>query len=115
MAKVTGMSQDIQNYRTVRGRITYSEVPGVRNIVKTYRRPGRVSAGVGNLLSLTVSDRKEEWESLTPGEKDSWNTEGAKIQMTGFELFIQEGWKMGLDAIAGVGRSKFCYSNGAVL
>lgn len=114
MPIVTGAEENLVNYKSYKNRITYVEITGVRNIVKSYRATLRRSAVADAFLSDTFDYRRQGWLDLSQPEKDSWNNKASEMEMTGFDLFVQDGYKMGLNAISGVGISNFCYSNGAI-
>lgn len=114
MPKVTGAEDNLKFYKSYKGRLSYlADVKG-RNIIKRYVPTRKYTSGAGDIIALTLANSRQEWQALSQAEKDTWNNKASEFEMTGYELYIQEGFKEGFNAISGVGLSKFCFSNGVI-
>lgn len=114
MTIVTVPQNNLIYYKSYKGRITYLDGVFGKKVIKLYKNTLKRSIGASNIIELTRLQSVKEWQALTPAQKTTWNNKAKEFGMEGYQLYIQEGFKQGFNAISGVGISNFCYSNGVI-
>lgn len=104
MVKVIGTDDDVKFMVSVGKCMTYQRRRGNNYAIKFYRPTTKRKETLNPYYRLIYDNQKTLWAGLSQGQKDLWNSKGQGFGMTGFELYIQEGWKSNLSSIYGVGR-----------
>lgn len=109
MAKVTTPNNDLSFFHSLGFSITLSIEDGVRNVVKGYKRNTKRVESADQFIQLIYDSKRDDWNNLTAPQKEVWNDKGEEYGMTGFQLFMSEGFKENFNARYKEGRYKGCY------
>lgn len=100
MAKVTTPSDTLINFQTLGKSVTLRE-----------RKEGSVVSGLGKVISRSSGSQSfvdeineaydEEWEGLTPSEKQAYEDLGEDSFQTGYSLFKSESFKSSTQSVCG--------------
>ena len=102
MAKVYEPSQTLETFRTIGKSFCFSHRKNY-NYIRGLVKPLFISQSSKNLIVGEWESILEQWQGLTPEEREEWNTLALEVFLLGVELYFQEGYKSGLQSIYNVG------------
>ena len=103
MVKVVSPDEPISIFQTTGGAIVLRERKEGCTVSKNFVNRAQPATSQA-IVRIVGEARANEWRDLAPGDKTAWEELAADNFQTGFQLFMQEGWKRYLQSIYGFAR-----------